>query len=96
MHLLTLADSIKVTEDVVHRIVGDEAVILNLKSGLYYGLDAVGSRIWKILAEQESLKAVFDTLLREYDATPEELEFDILRIVGEMQQKGLVEINHTP
>ena len=38
-----------IPEDVVHRMVGDEAVLLQLDSGVYYGLDPVGSRIWELL-----------------------------------------------
>ena len=36
---------------VISRRVGDEAVLLNLESGIYFGLDGVGKRIWDSLNE---------------------------------------------
>jgi hypothetical protein len=44
-----------------------EAVILNLKSGMYYGLDPVGARIWQLIQVPMAVKHIQDTILDEYD-----------------------------
>ena len=44
-----------------------EAVILNLKSGVYYGLSPVGARVWSLIQEPKIVSAVLDMLLEEYE-----------------------------
>jgi hypothetical protein len=84
---------VKIPEQVVYQEVGGEMVLLNLTSGVYYGLDPVGSRIWKLLAENEGkLQAVFQAVLEEYDVTPERLEQDLLRLIQDLQANGLAEV----
>ena len=40
---------IRVAGEVVATDLGDEAAILNLKDGVYYGLDPVGARVWSLI-----------------------------------------------
>ena len=39
------------TKDQVSCDLAGEAAILNIKSGVYYGLDPVGARIWNLMQE---------------------------------------------
>jgi len=43
----SLDRSVCVGKDVVFRELDGEAVILNLETGTYFGLDTVGTRIWQ-------------------------------------------------
>ena len=87
---MKLSDRVSVPAEVMDRSVGDETVILDLESGTYYGLDPVGARMWKLLAEGKTLGEVCDTLLEEYDVERERLEEDILNLAGELAEKGLI------
>ena len=87
---VSLESRIAISDDVVSRDLEGEAVILNLESGTYFGLDPVGTRVWSILREEGSLRKAFDVVLQEYDVAPEKLESDILRLVKEPHAKGLV------
>ena len=69
-----------------------EAVILNLDSGLYHGLNAVGSRIWELVQESRSVASVRDVLLEEFDVDDETCRQDLLGILEEMQRAGLIEV----
>ena len=86
---LSLRDSIAVPPDVVFRELDGEAVILNLDSGIYFGLDEVGTRIWQLIGEHGLLQTVFDAMCREYDVAPDTLERDLLSLVDELCTKGL-------
>jgi hypothetical protein len=88
-----LSDSVSVPSQVVARLVGDETVILNLETSVYYGLDSVGSRIWNIAEENGNLQSVFDALKEEYDVAPDVLQQDILRLADELAAKGLLTIS---
>jgi hypothetical protein len=56
---------ISTAPDVMIRIIGDEAVILNLKSELYLGLDPIGTRFWTALHDAPSIQAAYELLLAE-------------------------------
>lgn len=77
---------------VMARTVGDETVILDLASGTYFGLDPVGARIWQLMADGQTLGAICETLLNEYEVTRDALEGDILRLTAELSAKGLVSL----
>lgn len=89
---VTLDDRMKSSEDVVTQKVGDEMVLLDLESGVYYGLDAVGSRIWELLTEHGHLRVVLETMTEEYEVTPEILQQDLLHLVQELQARGLIQV----
>ena len=78
--------------NVMLRVIGDEAVILNLKSGLYLGLDPVGTRIWTVLSNAPSIQAAYESLLTEYDVEPERLRSDLDELLDKLLEQGLIEI----
>lgn len=87
-----LGDRLTVSPDVVFRELEGEAVLLDLESGTYFGLNAVGTRIWSLIQERDSLRAVLDAITAEYDARPEVLERDLLRLAAELCAKGLTRV----
>jgi hypothetical protein len=70
----------------------DEAVILHLKAGVYYGLDSVGARIWALIQEPKTVEQIKDTILREYDVEPDQCERDVLALLDELAAEDLIEI----
>ena len=80
----------RIPDEVIFRELDGEAVVLNLDTGIYFGLDAVGTRIWRLLEERKPLKAVLDTLIDEYEAPPDRLQRDLLAFVERLDDKGLV------
>jgi hypothetical protein len=79
--------------DVMLRIIGDEAVILNLKSELYLGLDPVGTRIWTVLQGSPSIQAAHASLVDEFEVEPERLREDMDRLLDQMLEQGLIELH---
>ena len=90
---MNLSDKVSIPTQVMARTVGDETVILDLASGTYFGLDPVGARIWQLMTDGQTLAAICDTLLDEYEVTRETLEGDILRLTEDLRAKGLVSIS---
>jgi hypothetical protein len=87
---LSLDSSLRVSEDVVSRELDGEAVILNLASGVYFGLDPVGTRVWQLIEHRGCLKDVLSVMRDEFDAPAEKIEGDLLQLASELLQKGLV------
>ena len=68
----------------------DGAVLLDLESGVYFGLDEVGTRVWTLLVEQRhARRRVRGDAREEFDVEPGVLADDVRRLVGELQQNGL-------
>jgi len=84
---------VTVAEHVYTETVEDETVLLELESGQYYGLDAVGSRLWQLLTELGSTDAVVAAAAEEFDATPAELRNDIANLVHELADRKLVVVH---
>ena len=76
----------------IFRVLEDEAVLLNLKTGTYFGLDPVGTRVWQLIVEHGALADVLEAMLREYEVDPGVVERDLLALVGRLCAKGLVEV----
>jgi hypothetical protein len=90
--MATLHSKIHVGQDVLFRDLDGEAVVLNLKTGKYYGLDEVGTRMWALLAQHGQVEPVYQALLAEYDVAGERLQLDLLGFVDELASHGLVQI----
>ena len=71
-----------------------ESVLLNLKSESYFGLDEVGTRMWAVLSRSESIQQAYEALLAEYDVDPDVLRRDLLHLIDELIEHGLVEIGN--
>lgn len=69
-----------------------EAVVLNLDSGRYHGLDPVGSRVWALVQEAIRFDALRTRLLAEYEVDEPTLDGDLRRLLAEMAEAGLVEV----
>lgn len=70
--------------------VADETVVLQLKSGTYFGLDAMGTRIWALLGTGNSPAAICRQLDEEFDVPEDVIRRDVTRFLAELEQNGLI------
>ena len=89
---LTIESVFVIREGALFRDLDGEAVILDLDAGTYYGLNAVGTRIWQLILREGRLRSVLDHLCTEYDAPAEVLERDLLDLVRGLAEAGLGEV----
>ena len=81
----------KTSRDVLFQEVGGETVLLDLASEQYFGLDAVGTRVWQLLNEGLGQGETVDTLLDEYEVERERLEADVRELLASLLDAGLIE-----
>ena len=87
---MNLTDRLTTSDNVVFRHVGGETVLLDIASGTYVGLDAVGARVWQLIENDEcSLLEVCNRIGAEYDVARSELEQDVLALAGQFVDHGL-------
>ena len=90
---ISFSDRVTVPDDVLISHLQEESVILNLDSERYYGLDDVGTRFLSALTTSESIEAAYDRLRQEYDVEPQVLRKDLLALVENLSDQGLIEIS---
>ncbi len=83
---------VSVPPDVLVRDVQGESVLLNLATESYFGLDEVGTAMWRALVSAASLEEACRTLMDEFDVEPARLRADMEDFVGRLEQAGLVEV----
>ena len=86
---IPLDSTVAPSDDAVFREMDGESVLLNLETGMYFGLDEVGTRVWQLAAQHCSLRAVRERLVEEYDADPATIERDLLALAEALVGKGL-------
>jgi len=89
---LTPATVLVAAREQVSAEVEGGAVILNLADGVYYGLDGVGARVWEMLREPRPLAQVRDAVTAEYEVDAETAWNDLERLLGDLLERGLVEV----
>jgi len=89
---ISLDTSVIAAQDTVYRQLEGEAIVLDLNSGVYFGLNPVGSRIWELLQNAVTVRGVCDQMEREFAVDRAVLERDVVALVGRLLDKGLVEL----
>jgi hypothetical protein len=74
--------------------VGEESVLLDLKTERYFGLDSVGTRMWETLAKADNVEAAYQELLSCYEVDAGRLRQDMETLVGKLVESGLLEIKN--
>ena len=92
----SLVDTVTVKADVVFKELSGEGVLLDLASGMYFGLDETSTRLWQLITERGSLQRVFDDMLAEFDVEPDRLQKDLLNFVAELTRRNLVSLAGIP
>jgi coenzyme PQQ synthesis protein D (PqqD) len=80
------------TKEQVSADLGGEVVILNMKNGVYYGLDPVGARIWSLIQDPTTVKVLRDAIFNEYDVEADRCERDLLVLLQDLASNELIEV----
>lgn len=87
---MNLQTIVSVPRGVMARRVGDEVVVLDLERGEYFGLPAVGARIWELLSDEKSLGQVVEAIVIEYNVDRDTAELDLIRLAEDLVVRGLL------
>ena len=79
-----------ISDDVVHRELEGEAVVLSLGSGMYFGLNPTGTRVWSLIETGASVEEIAATISEEFSHPLAEVRADVDEVIGQLLEKGLV------
>ena len=88
---LSASSTVLAARDQVFSDLGGEVAILHLKAGVYYGLEAVGARIWSLIQEPKTIAEIRDILVSEYEVEPNRCESDLIKLLQILKDEGLIE-----
>lgn len=89
---LSTDTTVVATPEQVSSDLAGESVILNLKTGMYFGLNEVGASIWNLVQQPRSVKDICDEILDQYEVESDQCEQDVLRLLNELVESELIEI----
>lgn len=87
---MNLNQTIAFSPQVISQEVAGETVLLDLESECYFGLDAVGTRIWQLIGDSGELHEIYTTLLEEYEVDEAQLLSDLEALITEACGQGLI------
>ena len=88
-----LSKRVSVPADVLINEIAGESVLLNLDGGRYFGLDDVGTDMWKALTTSRSIEQALAQLTELYDAEASVLKTDLESLVNRLAEHGLVKLD---
>jgi hypothetical protein len=89
---MNVNQTISLSPDVISQEVSGETVLLDLKSENYFGLDAVGTRIWQLIRDNGDLQVILETILDEFDADEARIRGDLDALLSEIADLGLITV----
>jgi hypothetical protein len=72
--------------------IDNEVVALSIEQGSCYGLNQVGSRIWAMLEKPVRIGDLCATLLTEYKVDTNVCERQVLDLLEELRNEGMIEV----
>ena len=87
---VALEDTVVVSKDAIWCDLKGEVVVLQLSSGVYFGLEGVGPEMWQCMQVPCTVAEVADQLISRFDVDPEICRSSTLAFIGELAQRELV------
>jgi hypothetical protein len=76
--------------DVVARAAGDEMILLDLETGVYFTLNAVGAAIWKGLEAGSDSSVILAAVVDQFEVDEDTAKADIGEYLDALAAEGLV------
>ena len=87
---MNLDTKLSIPPQVMSRLVGDETVLLDLASGIYFGVDGVAQRIWESVAEGDTLGQAAEAVAREFEVDDATAQADVIEFARSLVDRGLL------
>lgn len=92
MTTITLNSIVSVADEQISSDLAGEAIILDLKSGVYYSLDRIGARIWELMQVPRKVSEIVEIMIAEYEVSSIQCIADTTALLMEMAANNLIKI----
>ena len=90
--MISPSTTVVVTPEQVSSALVGESVILNLKTGMYYSLNAVGASVWELLQTPHTVQDIYEAILDEYEVDPQQCRQEVSDLLQELLTVQLIEV----
>ena len=80
----------KIIDDVVVSQINDESIILNLKTGIYFQTNELGSYIVSKLNNYSTFETLNNRVTEDFDVSPNKSKKDLLVFIKDLDSKNLL------
>ena len=71
--------------------VDGDVILMSIETGRYYGLDSIGSDIWRRIEAPITIEDLCVALQSDYDGDPAEIQGHVLDLLCQLHGAGLIE-----
>ena len=71
-----------------------ESIVLNMKSGVYFGMEQVAALIWSLIEKPRTVGEIRVAIMKEYEVDSNTCEQDLKSFLDRLQSAGLIEIDN--
>ncbi len=94
--VITVDSTVVCAGNQVSSTLEDGAILLDLDSGVYYGLNAVGYQIWNLMKSPIRIGHLLNCLLEDYEVDPQVCEQEVLALAHSLACEGLIQVFSDP
>jgi hypothetical protein len=73
-----------------------DTLILDFDKGAYFGLDAIGTLIWRHLQQPQTVKEICNAVVEQYEVDLATCEQDVVGLLERLYAEGLIELRSAP
>lgn len=90
--MIERSSRLRIRPDIVHRRLGEGAVILNLETGAYFSLNGVGALVWELLDGDRDVAGIIAGVAGRVEDAPPSLDHDVVEFLERLVERDLVEV----
>lgn len=91
--MLTDTSTVQMAEHVSIADLGGDAVLMDGRSGEYFGLNEVGARIFTLAQDPATVQQILDEILDEFDVDRDRLRADAVAFLADLKSKKLIQVH---
>jgi hypothetical protein len=82
---------VRIADNVMSERLGDEVILLHLKTNRFFSLNRTGARLWELLVSGEQIGAIEERLCQEFEVEPSEVATEVEHMLAAMRDEQLIQ-----
>lgn len=86
---------VAIAPDVLGSELGSDVVMLSLRDGMYYGLDAVGAEVWRLIQSPSTIGHIVATIVDIFEVDEARCRTDVVALIASLRDRHLVRVQES-
>jgi len=80
--------------NLLHHEIDNDLVVVSIERGMYFGIEEIGKRIWSLIKTPQSISAICEILVQEYQIDYQVCQRDVIDFLIEALGEGIIEVHN--